>query len=141
MAAERFFDRDNQPEQEQINKLIGREVLPVWHDVRGYLEGQFPGYEAELIYYSAQHGWGYRYRKEAQAICTLFPERGGFTALITLNPQEEEAALEKFNFFNAKLREILSRPSSVPQGRWLWMRLEDHTDFVGFKLLMDVKQS
>jgi hypothetical protein len=140
MANERFLDRDEQPEMEEIRKRIGREVLPVWDDVAEYLEKEFPRYEPELIFYSQQHGWGFRYRQEAQQLVILFPERGAFSALITLSPEEDEQALEKINYFNNKFREELNRPSPLPQGRWLWVRIEDHTDFVGFQLLLDAKK-
>jgi len=48
--------------------------------------------------------------------------------------------LAKINYFNTRLRGLLTQPSTLPQGRWLWMRIEDHTDFVGFKLLMEIKK-
>lgn len=140
MAYERLLDRDRQPDQDLIRKAIGQEVLPVWEAVLAYLKDNFPDYEPELIYYNPQHGWAFRYRHEAQQICTIFPEQGAFTVLLTLNQEEEALALAKINFFNTRLRELLSRPSNLPQGRWLWVRIEDHTDFVGFKLLMQIKE-
>jgi len=141
MAHERLLDKEQQPDQSLLKKVIGKEVWPVWEDVKAYLAEEYPGYESEMLYYSAQHGWAIRYRKEAQQLCTFFPERGSFTALITLGPEEDEQALEKINFFNARLRELLSRPSTLPQGRWLWMRLEDYTDFVGLRLLLEIKKA
>jgi hypothetical protein len=140
MAYERLLNRDDQPDREKIRKTIGREVLTVWDDVIAYLEENFSDYIPELMYYSAQHGWALRYRKESRQLCVLFPERGAFTALIMLNPEEDAQALEKINYFNTRLRGLLNLPSSLPQGRWLWMRLEDHTDFVGFRLLMEIKK-
>lgn len=141
MADERLLDRDVEPGLDLIRKVIGREVFPVWEDVNSYLHSQYPDYESEMIFYNPQHGWGLHYRKEAQRLCLLFPERGGFTALITLSPQEDQVALDKIQFFNARIRELLNQPSTLPQGRWLWMRIEDHTDFVGLRLLLDIKQS
>lgn len=141
MAPGRFFNREQQPTTEEIRKRIGKEVLPVWDDVREFLAQQFPEYEPEMIFYSDQEGWAYRYRKELTQLCTLFPERGAFSVLILLNPEAEGQALEKIDYFNARLRELLNRQSALPGGRWLWMRLEDHTDFVGLKLLLDIKNS
>ena len=141
MAYERLRDRDQQTDQALIEKRIGREVLPVWHETQVYLAENFPAYTPEIVYYSTQHGWALRYRKEAQQLCTLFPERGAFSALIVLSAEEEELAQEKFNYFNARIRELLSRPSSLPQGRWLWMRIEDHTDFVGLRLILELKET
>ena len=139
MAYERLLDREKEPDQVRIQKRIGREVLPVWEEVRAYLEKHYPAYSPELIYYNSQHGWAIRYRKEAQQLCTLFPERGAFSVLLVLSAEEEAMAQEKINYFNARIRELLSRPSTLPQGRWLWLRIEDHTDFVGFRLLLENK--
>jgi len=140
MTEKRFLDRDVQPDADMISALIGREVQPVWGSVNTYLEEQFSDFVPELIFYNPQQGWAIRYRKESQQLCTLFPERGGFSALVTLNPKEEALALEKVDYFNTRLRELLNSSSTLPQGRWLWMHLEDHTDFVSFKLLMEIKQ-
>lgn len=139
MADERLLDRDVVPGPDLIRKVIGREVFPVWEDVNRYLQIHYPDFDTELVYYNAQRGWGLHYRKEAQRLCLLFPERGGFTALLSLTPEEDEAALGKIHFFNARIRGLLNQPSALPQGRWLWMRIEDHTDFVGFKLLLEIK--
>ncbi len=140
MGRERFFNRDEQPSDLEIRKKIGKEVLPVWDDVRNYIDEQFASYQSKLVFYNDQEGWAIRYQRGLQHLCTLFPERGGFMALIPLNPQEDQTASEMIGFFNARLRELLSRQSSLPQGRWLWMRLEDHTDFVGLKLLLELKE-
>ena len=140
MVYERMLDRDQQPDKEMIEKRLGREVLPVWQEAQAYLEDNFPEYAPELIYYSTQHGWALRYRKESQQLCTLFPEKRAFSVLIVLSEEEEQLAQEKFNYFNARIRELLSRPSSLPQGRWLWLRIEDHTDFVGLRLLLELKE-
>lgn len=141
MARERFLNREELPSESMIRERIGKEVLPVWEDVRNYLEEQFSNYQPEMIFYNNQEGWAFRYRSGLQHLCTLFPEQGAFTALIPLSPQEDQKALEMIDYFNARLRDLLSRPSTLPQGRWLWLPLEDHTDFVGLKLLLELKKS
>lgn len=139
MAYERFLDRDNPPDEALIEKTIGREVSPVWLDAHRYIEHTFPEFVAEMVFYNVQHGWGVRYRQEARQLVMLFPECGAFTALVMLNPEEEARVMEKINFFNNRIRDILNQPSGLPQGRLLWCRIEDHTDFVGLKLLLDQK--
>jgi len=140
MAHERFLDRETQPEPELVRKAIGREVLPVWDDVAAYLAKAFPEYQPEWVFYSAQHGWAIRFRQDARQLVALFPERGAFSALVILSPEEDEQALDKINYFNTKFREQLNTISALPQGRWLWVRIEDHTDFVGLRLLLDFKR-
>jgi hypothetical protein len=139
MANTSFTDRDNPPSDTLVRERIGREVLPVWESVTAYLAEEYKDFESEMMYYNSQRGWGVRYRNEGKQLCILFPENGAFTALLMLDPAEDQAAGKMINFFNAKIRELLNQPSSLPQGRWLWMRLEDHTDFVGFKHLLEIK--
>jgi len=141
MADESFLNREEAPSPDLIRKVIGREVYPVWEDVTCYLADHHPEFEPELIFYNPQRGWGLHYRKAEHRLCILFPERGGFTALIALNPHEEQAAIEKLRYFNARIRDLLNQPSSLPQGRWLWLRIEDHTDFVGFRFLLELKHT
>lgn len=141
MAFERFLDRDNLPDDTLIEKTIGREVFPVWVDTHSFLKRQFPEFETEMVFYNAQQGWGVRYRQEARQLVLLFPERGAFTALVLLNPEEEARVMEKINYFNNRIRELLNQPSDLPQGRLLWCRIEDHTDFMGLSWMLELKQT
>ena len=137
---ERLLDRDKQPDNNQIQSVIGKEVWTIWENVHDYLKTNFPAFDTEWLYYNQQHGWAVRYRLQTQQLCLLFPERGAFTAMCMLDPEEENAVMEKINYFNVRIRETLNQPSTLPQGRLLWIRLEDHTDFFGFQLLIDVKR-
>ncbi|MBG0784587.1 MAG: DUF3788 family protein [Anaerolineaceae bacterium] len=140
MAYARLLDRENLPDDTLIERTIGREVFPVWLDTRRHIEHTYPEFVPEMVFYNAQQGWGLRYRQEARQLVMLFPERGGFSALVMLNPEEEARVMEKINYFNNRIRELLNQPSDLPQGRLLWCRVEDHTDFVGLKLLLDQKR-
>ncbi len=141
MQDERLLNRDAPPRPELIRQIIGREVFPVWVAVNRYLQAHYPDFEAELTYYNAQRGWGLDYRQGSQRLCILFPGQGGFTAFLTLTLKGEEAAQAKIQYFNTRIRALLNQPSELPQGRWLWLRIEDHTDFVGLKLLLESKFS
>jgi hypothetical protein len=141
MQDERLLNRDTQPEPDLIRQIIGKEVFPVWEEVNRYLHEHYPEFEAEMAFFNPQHGWCLDYRQGSQRLCALFPERGGFTVFLTLTQAGEEEAQAKIHYFNARIRTLLNQPSELPQGRWLWLRIEDHTDFVGLKLLIDIKLS
>ncbi|HOM66787.1 MAG TPA: DUF3788 family protein [Brevefilum fermentans] len=141
MIDERLLDRNNPPEPELIRQVIGDEAFPLWEQVNQFLQEQYPDFQGGMTYYNAQRGWGQDYRKGAQRLCMLFPERGGLTAFLTLSQDGEEAAQARIRYFNARLRTLLNQPSALPQGRWLWMRLEDYTDLVSLKLLLEITSS
>lgn len=140
MVHERLLDKDQVPDKEYIRRTIGREVWPVWEDVVDFLDGAYPDFHWETIYYNPQHGWAQRFRRDTQQLLLLFPESGAFTALVTLSPEEEEEAREKIHYFNRRFQEALNSLSSLPQGRWLWIQIEDHTDFFGLRLLLSLKR-
>ena len=139
MAYDRLLNREEKPDTSQIRAWIGSEVLPVWDGIKAYLEEHFPNFVPEWVFYNALQGWGLRYRREAQQLCMLFPEKGAFSALVMLTPEEDARVMEIIDYFNSRIRGILNRPSSLPQGRWLWVRLEDLTDLVGLTLLLENK--
>jgi hypothetical protein len=139
MAYDRLLNREEKPDTSQIRVWIGSEVLSVWDGIKAYLEEYFPSFVPEWVFYNALQGWGLRYRKQAQQLCMLFPEKGAFSALVMLTPEEDVRVMEIIDYFNSRIRGILNRPSSLPQGRWLWVRLEDLTDLVGLTLLLENK--
>jgi hypothetical protein len=139
MAYDRLLNREEKPDTSQIRVWIGSEVLSVWDGIKAYLEEHFPSFVPEWVFYNALQGWGLRYRKQAQQLCMLFPEKGAFSALVMLTPEEDVRVMEIIDYFNSRIRGILNRPSSLPQGRWLWVRLEDLTDLVGLTLLLENK--
>jgi len=139
MTDERMHDRDVVPTQEHVQAMLGKDIFPVWEDIAHFMGSQYPDCESEWRYYNPQHGWGLRFRIGSQQLCMLFPERGRLSALIMLTPQQDDAAQDKIEFFNNRIRNLLNQPSALPQGRWLWMHIEDHTDFVGLKHLMAIK--
>ncbi len=139
MPNNQMHNREAEPTLEYIRQLIGSEVWPIWEEIQNYLAVKFSQILPETVFYNPQRGWGLRYRVDAQQICILFPEEGSFTALITLNSQEEQGILDMLHYFNAKIRDLLNKPSSLPSGRWIWLQIEDRTDATGFKLLLNAK--
>ena len=140
MAYERLLNREDTPDPTQIQAWIGPEILPVWDGLEAYLAENFSDFVSEWVYYNAQQGWGLRYRKESQQLCMLFPERGAFSALLILTPEQDEGVMAMVEYFNSRIRGLLNRPSNLPQGRWLWVRLEDRTDLVGLTMLLEQKR-
>jgi len=140
MAYERLINRDEKPVPSKISAWIGQEVLPVWDGLEAYLANNFSDFEPEWVYYNAQQGWGLRYRKGLQQLCMLFPEKGAFSALLILTPEQDKEVMAMVDYFNNRIRSLLNRPSNLPQGRWLWVRLEDRTDLVGLTMLLEHKR-
>lgn len=136
MSYERMLDKDHQPTDREILKTIS-DTAP-WLELRQYLESSYD-LAPELVDYG-KHGWTIRYRKSGKTLCSLFPERGAFTALVILGKKEAEKALSMMDQFNARVRKLLDDAEQLHDGRWLWIRVRKQSDINSIKELLKLKR-
>ncbi|MHA2273843.1 MAG: DUF3788 domain-containing protein [Candidatus Hodarchaeales archaeon] len=92
------------------------------------------------VFYGAKYGWTIRYRKSGKTLCSFFPEKGGFTALITLGKNEAQKALAIREELSSPTREHLEGTKQLHDGRWLWIRLLTTRDTEDIKKLLQIKR-
>ena len=136
MSYERMIDKVHQPTDREILKTIGDTAL--WLELRQYLESAYD-FSPELVDYG-KYGWTIRYRKSGKTLCSLFPERGAFTALVVLGKKEAEKALSMMDQFNENVRGSLNDAEQLHDGRWLWIRVRKHSDINSIKNLLRLKR-
>lgn len=78
-------------------------------------------------------GWNVKYRARGRALCTIYPDTGTFTCMISIGQKEAPAMELALPGLTAYVREVYqnSRPSRM--GRWLMIRVS------GPEILEDVK--
>ena len=136
MSYGRMLDKDHQPTDSEILKTIG-DSAP-WLELRQYLESSYD-FSPELVYYG-KYGWTIRYRRSGKTLCSLFPEKGAFTALLVLGKKEAEKALSMKDQFNASVRELLDNTEQRHDGCWLWIRVLKQSDIIRIKELLRLKR-
>ena len=136
MSYERMLDKDHQPTDREILKTIG-DTAP-WLELKQYLESSYD-FASELVDYG-KHGWTIRYRKSGKTLCSLFPEKGAFTALVVLGKKEAEKALSMMDQFNASVRKLLDDTEQLHDGRWLWIRVRKQSDIDSIEELLKLKR-
>ena len=87
-----------------------------------------------------KHGWTIRYRKSGKTLCSLFPEKGAFTALVVLGKKEAEKAFSMMDQFNASVRKLLDDAEQLHDGRWLWIRVRKQSDIDSIEELLKLKR-
>ena len=133
-----MLERECEPTEDQMLKWIGRRAS-LWSDLRDYLAS---GYDhvAELDFGGKKYGWSIRYRKSGKTLVTLFPECGGFTALVVLGKKEvvkAEALLDKLSM---GVRKLFGETNQLHDGRWLWLRATSKADIESIKTLLNAKR-
>ncbi len=137
MSYERMIDKDHQPTDRDILKTIGDTAA--WLELRQYIESSYD-FAPELVDYG-KYGWTIRYRKSGKTLCSLFPEKGAFTALVVLGKKEAEKALSMMDQFNATVRKLYNDAEQLRDGRWLWIRVRKQSDINSIKELLKLKRN
>ncbi|MHA2231112.1 MAG: DUF3788 domain-containing protein [Candidatus Hodarchaeales archaeon] len=135
----RMLDKTHQPTEEEIVNYIGEAATEVWLEIRQFLE-EYYDFVPETVFYGTKYGWTIRYRKSGKTLCSFFPEKGGFTLLITFGKKEAEKALSLREELSAKVRTHLENAKQLRDGRWLWIRVIDASDTPDIKKLVQIKQ-
>lgn len=115
-------DNAREPTEEEIVRFIGEQAKEAWLEIRQFLEDRYD-LVPETIFYGAKYGWTIRYRKGGKTLCSLFPEKGGFTVLVVLGKKESEKALSIRDELSSKIRMLFGDTEQLHDGRWLWIRL------------------
>ena len=135
----RMTDKACKPTAEEMVSFIGERAKEAWLEIRQFLEDRYD-LVPETIFYGAKYGWTIRYRKGGKTLCSLFPERGGFTVLIVLGKKESEKALLIRDELSSKIRKLLGDTEQLHDGRWLWIRLLTASDTDDVKKLLQIKR-
>lgn len=135
---ERLVNGEEKPSEEEIRKTIGKKALQYWEEMKGFLYENYD-FPPELTFYGKKYGWTIRYRKSGKTLCSLFPEKGSFTVLLTLGAKEIERGKEQISNLSAPIKEIFDKSPLLHDGKWLWIRVEDRDCVKAIKVLLTVK--
>lgn len=87
-------DKTHKTSEEEMVNFIGDQVKPVWSELRRFIEDNYD-IPSETMFYGVKYGWIFHFQKSRRTLCSFFPEKGGFTVLVTLGRKESEKALSK----------------------------------------------
>jgi len=134
-----MIDKTHIPTEEEMESFIEEQAREPWLEIRRFIEDRYD-LTPETIFYGTKYGWTVRYRKSGKTLCSLFPEKGGFTILIVLGKKESEKALSMRDELSSKIQKILRDMEQLHDGRWLWIRLLTTKDTDDIKKLLRIKR-
>ena len=117
------YPRSQEPTLEQIASFIDS---PLWNGLCRWSEGAYSIVpKVEYSTCSGAPGWNVKYKKGGRALCTLYPDDGAFTAMVTVGSKEAQEAELLLPTFSDYLRELYARTSAFNGARWLMIRVSD----------------
>jgi hypothetical protein len=123
-------DRDN-PIRDEIERFL---VNPLWKDLNEYIV-KACGARPQISYnlYAAERCWNVEYHLNGKVICTLYPGKDDFEAMIVITNAEEKYAEPILAGGSAYLRKQYESTRKSPLGRWLILRISER------KVLLDAE--
>ena len=126
------YPKSEEPTLEQIEQFI---QSPLWNGLCSWAEGAYSiAPKVEYSTCSGAPGWNVKYKKSGRALCTLYPDRGQFTALVTIGAKEATEAELLLPTCSDYIRELFARTQMFNGARWLMIHITDA------QVLADVKK-
>ncbi len=135
----RMIDKAREPTEEDMMRFVGERAEAAWTELRQFIENSYD-FLPETVFYGAKYGWTVRYRRSGKTLCSLFPEKGGFTVLVVLGRKEAKKTLSMRNELSSRVNEILGNTEQLHDGRWLWIRMLAMNDVDDVKKLLQTKR-
>lgn len=126
------FSKAQRPSLAEIDAFIGS---PLWGSLCAWAETTYAiSPKVEHSTCSGAPGWNVKYKKSGRALCTLYPEEGAFTALVTVGAKEAPEAELLLPTCSEYLRSLFAGSAAFNGGRWLMIRVTEA------RVLEDVKR-
>ena len=134
-----MLDKTRKPDSKEIITFIGDQVTTKWLEMEDFLKTHYDS-KPETVFYGNKYGWLVRYRKSGRTICSLFPEKGSFTVLITLGKKESDLVLSMKDQLNSQIFKVIQESRQLHDGRWVWIRILKPNDITDIKKILAVKR-
>ena len=111
------YSKGSPPATEEIKEYV---KSPHWTDLCSFIENTYslkPNVEYSGC--SGAPGWNVKYKKSGRSLCTLYPNRGYFTCLISIGRREAPEAELVLNSFCTYLKELYQNTKLLNGSRWL----------------------
>ena len=131
------YPKEQEPTLEEIARFIDS---PLWNGLCSWAEGAYSiAPKVEYSTCSGAPGWNVKYKKGGRALCTLYPDEGQFTALITVGAKEAPEAELLLPTCSDYIRELFARSGSLNGAHWLMIRVTDPVVLADVKKLVSLR--
>lgn len=138
---ELILDGTHQPSIDEIADYIGNDAKEAWKELTTHIEENYK-ISPKMSYSKCQMqpGWNVKYQKSGKAFCTLYPEKGVFSALITLGDQEFfEIEMTLSSFGEHFIDTFKDCPLPYNGSRWFTIRVYDKSVIEDIKKVLEIK--
>lgn len=133
-------DRTIEPSLEEITNYIEGESRKRWNNLLTFITDNFNS-KPSIMYSkcSAKPGWNVKYKKGSKALCTLYPDKDYFTALIVLNHDDMEWLKGMRKDYTTYFLNLFDNCGLFNGTKWLMIEVRNDDVLNDIKNIMDLK--
>ncbi len=138
-----LFSKEHEPSDRETKEFIRS---PLYNDLDDYLQKTYK-IQPKLFYSSCSmnngywKGWNIKYKKSGKSLCTIYPKKGFFAALISVNSKEilEEDVLKLLG--DDYMKDLFRRTKSGTNGKSLPVEVRSKSILNDVKTLIELRAS
>jgi hypothetical protein len=131
-----FCDPTSPPSEIELRTHLEL-AWPRWRGLEDWIGDRY-GIRGEPLFTGRVSGWAVRFRRSGKALLTLSPQAaGGFRALVVIGPSTWGAVNELE--LGPALREAWTNARPYPDGRWLFVPVDDDRTVDDIRRLVELK--
>ena len=109
--------------EEEITLFLSN---PMWKELDEYIKKEC-GAKPEISYnlYATQRRWNVEYHLDGRVLCTLFPDKNIFIAMIDIGIEEEKTVRDMLPECTDYVQKLFENTCCTPLGRWLTIEVSE----------------
>lgn len=135
-----ILDENNTPSYDDILMYMSESGQMLWKDINSFIQDKY-NVSPKIVYSrcSEKPGWNIKYQKYNKSICTLYPEKECFTALVVIPLNLIPVINEMTTEFGEEILKLIS--SAKPFNKTLWLMIRaDRVEMINdTKRLLELK--
>lgn len=133
-------NKDQAPDMTHIKDYITGDAQQRWCSLINYIENTFASKpKITFSVCAAKPGWNVKYKKSSRALCTLYPEKASFTALVVLGEKDRFSFDAVQPMYSEYLRDLYANSDLLGSSQWLMIKVTTDEILEDVKKLMHLK--
>lgn len=119
-------NKDIEPSMQEISGYMTGEAKTRWEGFINEIEDSFKA-KPQIAYSvcAAKPGWNVKYKKSGKALCTLYPEKESFVALVVLGAKDMELFNTVRESYTDYICEMYDRIKLFNGTKWMMIKITD----------------
>lgn len=140
MSINLIMDKTHEPSMDEIASYIEENARKMWQETTSFIETNFKA-KQQIAYSicSGKPGWNVKYKKGGKALCTLYPEKDFFIALVVLGRHDRTVFDITREDYCGYITDLYDTCTLFNGTKWLMINVTDENIFEDVKRLIKIK--